>query len=355
MKELFAEAVIVRFMVIATGCVAIVAGMHAIASILNPIFVAILVAVVLDIPRSLLIRRGMSSGAALGVTILGTLVVALFLVFFVGNTAINFRASFQANQEQFQAQLQEMGETLSRFGIEADDIQASTQSDQTNLFGLVRYAVSGVVNLLSSAFFILVYAIFILIEVSVFPAKLNEAFKPSEPAYRYLDTVTKNLRSFLVATTQVALITGIGVGIGLWLLGVKFALLWGFVAFLMNYVPYIGSILAAIPAVIMAFIQFGPSTTLLLVIGMYLLVNIIVNNTIYPRMMSQGTDLSMFVVLASMLFWGWVLGPIGLILSVPITAVIKISLESYAGSRWLAVMLGAGPSTETQSKDVPAA
>jgi AI-2 transport protein TqsA len=154
----------------------------------------------------------------------------------------------------------------------------------------------------------------------------------------------------LVAQTQVSLVTGIGVTAALWVLGVEFALLWGFVAFLMNFIPYIGSILAAIPAVIVAFIQFGPSATVLWVIVAYLVVNIIVNYTIYPRLMSQGVDISMFMVLAAMVFWGWVLGPIGLILSVPITAVIKISLESYPGSRWLAVMLGSGPKAQAEAE-----
>ena len=243
---------------------------------------------------------------------------------------------------------------LAQAGIQVDELKTLAQSDQTNPLGVVRYVLGGVASVLSSAVLILVYAIFLLIEVSGFPNKLNEAFKPSEPAYRYLSTVTTNLRSFLVAQTQVSLITGVGVTIVLWLLGVKFALLWGFVAFLMNFIPYIGSILAAVPAVIVAFIQFGPSTTVLLVIGAYLLINIVVNYTIYPRLMSQGVDLSMFIVLASMVFWGWVLGPIGLILAVPITAVIKISLESYPGSRWLGVMLGAGPQAQAEVEVEPA-
>jgi AI-2 transport protein TqsA len=259
--------------------------------------------------------------------LLGTLVIGLLLILLVGNSALNFVAGVQAQEAPFEAQLEVLGEALSRFGIQADQLQTLSSA----LLGLVSYAVVGVIGLFASAFFILVYSVFLLIEVAVFPAKLNDAFKPSEPAYRYLDTVTRSLRSFLVATTQVAFITGAGVTVALWLLGIKYALLWGFVAFLMNYIPYIGSILAAIPAVIMAFIQFGPSPEVLMVIGLYLLVNIIVNNTIYPRVMSQGTDLSMFIVLASMLFWGWVLGPVGLILSVPITSIIKISLESYAG------------------------
>jgi predicted PurR-regulated permease PerM len=119
----------------------------------------------------------------------------------------------------------------------------------------------------------------------------------------------------------------------------------------MNFVPYIGSILAAVPAIIVAFVQYGPSFTVVLVVGAYLTVNLIVSYVIYPRMMSQGVDLSMFVVLAAMMFWGWVLGPIGMILAVPLTAVIRISLDTFPGSRWLAVLLGKGPDMPLRAED----
>jgi predicted PurR-regulated permease PerM len=344
----------IRFMVVVIGCVAIVAGMHAIASILNPIFIAVLFAVLFDMPRSWLIRRGMSAGMALGLTILGALLITVLFLFLIGNSMLNLSASLPAYQEQLQSQLEASREMLAQAGVQVDQLKTLAQSEATNPLGVIGYVLGGVASILSSAVLILVYAIFLLIEVSGFPLKLNDAFKPSEPAHRYISTVSANLRSFLVAQTQVSLITGVGVIIALWLLGVEFALLWGFVAFLMNFIPYIGSILAAIPAVIVAFIQFGPSTTVLLVIGVYLLVNIVVNYAIYPRLMSQGVDLSMFIVLASMIFWGWVLGPIGLILAVPITAVIKISLESYPGSRWLGVMLGSGPKDQSQPEETSA-
>ena len=240
---------------------------------------------------------------------------------------------------------------LAQTGIDEDQLKSVAQSDQTNPLNVITYVLGGVLSLLSSAVLILIYAIFLLIEVSGFSAKLNDAFRPSEPAYRYISTVTTNLRNFLVAQTKVSLVTGVSVTLALWVLGVEFAVLWGFVAFLLNFIPYIGSILAAIPAGIVAFIQYGPSMTVVWVIVAYLIINVVVNYTIYPRVMSQGVDLSMFVVLAAMVFWGWVLGPIGLILSVPITAVIKISLESYPGSRWLAVMLGSGPKSEPQPEE----
>ncbi len=350
MNNVLSQSQIARFMIIVLGVIGIIAGMKATASILNPIFVAVLFAVLFDIPRAWLVKRGMAPGRALLITILVALVITLIFLVFLTSTFINLTASLPEFGQQLDAQLAELGAMLNQYGIQGDQLNEVAQSDQTNPLKIIGYVLSGVVSLLGSGFLILVYAIFLLIEASGFSAKLNTAFKPSEPAYQYLNDVTTNLRNFLVAQTQVSLATGVGVTVALWLLDVQFALLWGFVAFLMNYIPYIGSILAAIPAVIVAFIQYGPSTTVLLVIGAYLLINIVVNYTIYPRLMSKGVDVSMFIVLAGMVFWGWVLGPIGLILSVPITAVIKISLESYPASNWLAIMLGSGPKAEPQTE-----
>lgn len=350
MNNDFFRSPVVRLMVIAASAVAILAGMHAIASILNPIFVAVLFAVLFSIPLSWLKSRGVPAALALTITLLGALLVAILFVVFMGRTILNLSANLPAYQQQLQTQLQALGAMLAQAGLQVDQLKTMAESDAANPLGIIRYVISGVGAVLASILLILVYAIFMLIEASGFPGKLSEAFNPSEPAYIYLNKVTGNLRSFLVVQTEVGLITGVGVTIALWLLGVQFALLWGFIAFLMNFIPYIGSILAAVPPVIVAFIQFGPGITVLLVIVVFLLVNFIVNYGIYPRLMGQGVDLSMFVVLAAMVFWGWVLGPIGLILSVPLTAVIKISLESYAGSRWLAVMLGSGPKTQPLDK-----
>ncbi|GAB4448713.1 MAG: AI-2 transporter TqsA [Anaerolineae bacterium] len=342
MGDTLVQSQVVKLMVIAASAVAILAGMHATASILNPIFVAVLFAVLFSIPMSWLKRRGMSGGVALGITLLGVLVVAVLFMVVMGNMIFSLQANLPVYQAQLQIQLQALGEILTQAGVPTEQLKMAADSDATNPLGLIRYAISGVASILGSTILILIYAVFLLVETSSFPGKLSQAFNPSEPAYIYIRKVTSSLNSFLVAQTTVGLITGLGVWVMLWLLGVEFAFLWGFVAFLMNFIPYIGSILAAVPPVIIAFIQFGPGATVLLVIVGFLLVNLVVNYGIYPRLMGQSVDLSMFIVLAGMVFWGFILGPIGLILSVPLTAVIKISLESYAGSRWLAILLGSG-------------
>ena len=122
-------------------------------------------------------------------------------------------------------------------------------------------------------------------------------------------------------------------------LGVDFALLWGVSAFLLNYIPNIGSLIAAIPPILLALIQFGVGKAIIVAIG-YLVVNVVVGSVIEPKVMGKGLGLSTLIVFISLVFWGWVFGPVGMFLSVPLTMVVKIALDSQEDTRWIAVMLG---------------
>ncbi|RIK73569.1 hypothetical protein DCC62_17060, partial [candidate division KSB1 bacterium] len=130
------------------------------------------------------------------------------------------------------------------------------------------------------------------------------------------------------------------------LLGVDFPVLWGFLAFLLNYVPNLGSIIAAVPAILLALIEFGIGRALLATAG-YLAVNIILENMMEPRLMGRRLGLSALVVFLSLIFWGSLLGLIGMVLSIPLTMILKLACESSESTRWLAVMLGPEPSTES--------
>lgn len=107
----------------------------------------------------------------------------------------------------------------------------------------------------------------------------------------------------------------------------------------MSYIPNIGSIIAAIPAVLFALVQLGLSGALW-TLGSFLLVNNVLGNFVEPRIMGNGLGLSTLVVFLSLLFWGFILGPVGMFLSVPITMTIKIILENNEKTRWLAILLG---------------
>ena len=149
--------------------------------------------------------------------------------------------------------------------------------------------------------------------------------------------------------------TGVIIGVALWLIGVDYPVLWGVLAFMLNFVPNIGSIIAAVPAVLLTIVQLGIGPAFLVAV-VYVAVNILIGSILEPRFMGKGLGLSTLVVFVSLIFWGWVLGPVGMLLSVPLTMIFKIALESSPETRWIAVLLGSSPPAlpETPAPEPPA-
>jgi predicted PurR-regulated permease PerM len=199
---------------------------------------------------------------------------------------------------------------------------------------------SGVGDILSRIGLILLLTVFMLFEWSTIRGKVLVAFP--ETAQEHLDQlsrVSENVKRYLALKTVLSLATGALVAMMLTLMNVDYALLWGLLAFLLNYVPTIGSIIAAVPGVILAFLQYGWDGALVAAIG-YLVINVTISNLIEPKVLGQGVGLSALVVFLSLLFWGWVLGPIGMLLSVPLTMIFKIFLEGNEETRWIAILMG---------------
>jgi predicted PurR-regulated permease PerM len=155
----------------------------------------------------------------------------------------------------------------------------------------------------------------------------------------HFQSFSDSVQRYLLIKTLVSLATGFVVGIALTILGVDYAILWAVIAFLLNYIPNIGSIIAAVPPMLIAMIQLGPMSSLL-VAGLYIVINTIFGNVVEPRYMGRSLGLSTLVVFVSLVFWGWVFGPVGMLLSIPLTMVVKIALENSDRNRWLAVLLG---------------
>jgi AI-2 transport protein TqsA len=138
--------------------------------------------------------------------------------------------------------------------------------------------------------------------------------------------------------------------VSLFFIGVDYFVLWGLLAFLLNFIPTLGSILAAVPPVLLAIIQLGVPEALA-VGAVFFGINTIIGNILEPRFMGKGLDLSSLVVFLSLVFWGWILGPVGMLLSVPLTMTVKIALENFEGTYWVAVMLGSGSGIKDMQAD----
>jgi predicted PurR-regulated permease PerM len=201
---------------------------------------------------------------------------------------------------------------------------------------------TGLGNVLSNAVLIILTVIFILLEAATFPSKLQAAFGEAESSMNDFTSFTEKINRYMVIKTLLSLATGILIAIWLTVLGVDYPVLWGLLAFMFNYVPNIGSIIAAIPAVLLAFIQTGTTVALLTAAG-YLVVNMVIGNFMEPRLMGLRLGLSTLIVFLSLVFWGWVLGPMGMLLSIPLTMTIKIALSNIEETAWLGTLLGSAP------------
>ncbi len=194
-------------------------------------------------------------------------------------------------------------------------------------------------QLLSNAFLILLMVIFILLEAGTLDRKMRKAFSQTVEASDRGREIVKSLQHYIVIKTWISLGTGILVAVWLNFFGVSHAPLWGLLAFLFNFIPNIGSIIAAVPALLVAWLDVGLQPAIACAIG-FALVNGVIGNFIEPRVMGKGLGLSAMVVFCSMLFWGWVLGPVGMLLSVPLTMTARIVMNGFDDTRWIATLLG---------------
>jgi predicted PurR-regulated permease PerM len=199
--------------------------------------------------------------------------------------------------------------------------------------------ISNLGSVLANTLLILLILVFFLLETLYFPKKLRSILKDPERSLEKFRGFIKDLQKYLAIKTIVSATDGLIIGVGLTIVGVDYAVLWGLLAFLFNFVPNIGSIIAAIPPILVAFIQLGlmEAVAVTLIFGG---INLIVGNLIEPRVMGQGVGLSTLIVFVSLVFWGWVFGPIGILLSVPLTMTVKLALASSEGTKWLAVLMG---------------
>jgi AI-2 transport protein TqsA len=189
--------------------------------------------------------------------------------------------------------------------------------------------------------------VFILAEASVFPSKFRSVLGSGGEDMGRFTKVIGEVLEYLVIKTGVSLGTGLTIGLWAWFMGLDFPILLGLIGFVLNYVPTIGSILAAIPAILLATIQFGGVGPVVVVATGYLVINVIFGNLLEPHLLGRRLGLSTLVVILSLIFWAWVWGPVGALLAVPLTMVVKIMLENTEDLRWIAVLLDKEPPPPT--------
>ncbi|MFK7848844.1 MAG: AI-2E family transporter [Rhodothermales bacterium] len=278
-----------------------------------------------------------------------TIALGLFATLLLGSSADQFAQSLP----EYQAGLKELLSGASNwFTARSIDLPKSTGIlDVINpgqAMGFANSLMSSLGGVFGNVFLILFTVLFMLLEAWNFPQKINAIYGDNSGVVisRFSDVI-KSTRQYLSIKALMSLATGILVGVGTAAIGLDYPILWGFLAFALNFIPNIGSIIAAVPAVLLSLVQLG-STATLGVILVYLTANIVIGNIVEPRYMGEKVGLSTLVVFLSLVFWGWLFGLVGMLLSVPLTMTVKFGAMASDETRWLGILLG--PSSEMQEE-----
>jgi AI-2 transport protein TqsA len=322
--------------------VIIVAGIKAASSVVI-LFLLSIFLVVLVAPFFLRMQeKGVPSIVALLILVVGLTVVSLVGVHVLRISLEDIFRSLPRYQENLQHQVGAILVWLEGRGVETPDQMIRNAIAEKTHVRMIGDAITTATQLLGRIFIVLLVAIFILLEAAILPDKLRSIPGLSEDTYERTKLVIDNVRKYIGMKTVMSLLTGGLVGVFLFLLGVDNPVLLGILAFLLNFIPNLGSIMAGVPGVLLAFIEYGPGRATVVAIG-YLVINVFVSNVLEPRYMGRGLGLSPMVIVITLIFWAWVLGPLGMLLSVPLTMALKIAMESLPETRGLALLMGSHP------------
>ena len=258
------------------------------------------------------------------------------------NSLPGYQARLLSQWEQTLVSLEDL---LTRLGIREISDSVWDQSDLSRIFGTTAQFAGATLlqfgNIVTKSLMAVLTVTFMLLEAFRLPKKLEPLLDQSGRKWEHFEAFARSVQKYLAIKTLTSLATGVAITLWVWVLGVDYAIFWGLLGFLLNYIPNIGSFIAAIPAVLMAAVQYGGGTALVVALG-YVGINVVIGGLIEPQFMGDGVGLSPLVVFMSLVFWGFLLGPIGMLLSTPLTISVKLALEGYPDARWIATLIDSG-------------
>jgi len=337
-----------RFLIIAAALVIIIGGINQAQSVLVSFLVAVFLAMLGTPPVRSLERKRMPSVVAVLIVVTGMIAILLIVGGLVGTSLNTFSDALPSYQQRIQEEVSTLKALLAKKGIRLTEKMLLEYINPEAALKLSVDMLGGLGSALSNILLILLTVTFILLEASSFPVKLRAVLGDPQQAFPQFTRFVDDIKRYMIIKTGISLTAGILIGIWLTILGVDFPVLWGFLAFLLHYVPNIGSIIAAIPAVILTLVQFGIGRAALTAAG-YLAVGFMLGNVVEPMLMGRRLGLSTLVVFLSLIFWGSLLGLIGVVLCIPFTMTLKFACENNKSTRWIAVLLG----PESPAESIP--
>jgi len=324
--------------IVLASIVIVLAGVKSASVIVIPFLLSVFIAIILSPIYNYFNKKNIPSIISLAI------VITLFVTFLVsvakliGTSAHDFSQNIDVYEQQLSSSFHKLAELAISVGIEIPEAELSSIVNFKQIMQLSNGVVKSVSFIFTNSFIILLSVAFMLLASNNLMGKISYVTEDNT-VVENIEEILSKIKSYMVLKAFISLLSGLIIWISLVIVGTDYAFLWAFLAFMLNFIPNIGSIIAAIPAVLLTLVQLG-SFSALIVSVIYIGVNVILGSVIEPKIMGRGLGLSTLVVFLSLLFWGWLLGIVGMLLSIPLTIMVKIVLDADKDTRWIAVLLG---------------
>ena len=309
--------------------------------VLFPFLLAVMLSFILAPLIDLLTRLKVPKALSVLLILILTFVALYLLGVLVFESGKSFASEVPKYGDRLRAEITALAQKLHLSGLKGDPLQFLGRLDVNRLGSLFMSSIGPFLSFLSNLFLVLIFLIFILAGKGTVETKIGKAFNPEQAARirRITVKINSEIQRYLVLKTISNLIMGIIAGIILWAFGVNFALLFAFMAFVLNYIPTIGSIIATLLPAAIAAIQFPTLWPAVWILILMTVAQNIMGNFVEPKIIGHGLGLSPLVVLFALFFWGWLWGIAGMVLAIPIAAMLRIVCENIPSLRSIAVMM----------------
>ncbi len=337
----------------------LIIGIQVLAYLVTIVVVSLILAMLAYPATRALRERGVPEMAAVGAVTVVACLAILFLCYITFFSFESLVSDLPLYQEELTARLSELLALLDRYGISTASFTPSSINLQ-QIAGILSSSAMSVADLLLYLFFIAVTTIFMLLEVPQVPARIRRLTNNSTRSVEAFSRMSRFLIEFVIVRTEANFVHGFLFGAFLMVMGVHAAILWGVLTFILAYIPYIGLIIAAIPAIFFAWLQFG-LWGVVAVVAAVVVLNALVENPIFAHFASRRFEIPALVVILSVIFWGWALGVAGMIFAVPLTLIVLMVAQFSDDWAWVNTILGVDhlfteeqkTSTESRAVDAP--
>jgi AI-2 transport protein TqsA len=335
-----------RTIIVGASLAIIIAGMKFLSPILAPILFSLFIAVLCLPMLRWLQNRRIPTWLALLLILLGLFIFIALVFLIVYISLSNLDERLPTYQKQFQKLVTEVLPLLQQLGIDINDITGAINA--SGLFGTISSFLRTTIESLTSLFLIILGVLFAMLEAGSFANKLRQSGERARSALEVGTRFSVACQQFFYLKALNNVIVAAGATIFLFFFRIDFALLWGIEIFFLSYIPNIGIVIACVPAVALALLQHGPLSALIVIVALFV-INLIGDNVITPRLMGSGLNVSQSIIFFSFIFWTWLFGALGALISVPLTVLVIFILDTSQETRWLATLMKTG-NVSKQSK-----